>query len=285
MKRRLGPCPATVVGVSGSARDLRSTYETVTAEAGGDWHSLVTIAGRGTVIERDADYVIEGASVQKLAIALAVLDKVDRGELALSDRLELTPDVVAPGTGVYGVQAAYGDELTLANILVAMLQASDNTAVRMFGLVVPGPEINDILAAKGFTYTRVEPLPDNPNRFFLGTTTPRETHTLLTGLADQTLLSAGSTRAMLSALRRSEGGYCDGVRRAMSSAERARVATKHGADSDRRHEAGVILDATGAPVLTFAYFADNLDDIDNYGATHPAVEAHAALGRTMYDTA
>jgi len=46
---------------------------------------------------------------------------------------------------------------------------------------------------------------------------------------------------------------------------------------------GVIFDPTGAPVLTFAYFADKLGDVDNYGATHPAVRAHAVLGRAMYD--
>jgi beta-lactamase class A len=28
-------------------------------------------------------------------------------------------------------------------------------------------------------------------------------------------------------------------------------------------------------------FAEGLADLDNYGATHPAVQAHAVLGRTM----
>ena len=37
----------------------------------------------------------------------------------------------------------------------------------------------------------------------------------------------------------------------MSSAERARVATKAGWFADARHEAGVIFDAAGAPVLTY----------------------------------
>ena len=51
------------------------------------------------------------------------------------------------------------------------------------------PEINQILVAKGFPNTQVEPVA-NPNRFFLGTTTARETHDLLQALVGGTLLSA-----------------------------------------------------------------------------------------------
>jgi beta-lactamase class A len=30
-------------------------------------------------------------------------------------------------------------------------------------------------------------------------------------------------------------------------------------------------------------FAEGLGDLDNYGSTHPAVQAHAVIGRTMFD--
>jgi beta-lactamase class A len=82
-------------------------------------------------------------------------------------------------------------------------------------------------------------------------------------------------------------GYTDGVRRVMSSEERARVATKHGADFNTlgaaRHEAGVIFGRDGTPRITYAMFAEGLGELDNYGSTHPAVEAHAVLGRAMMD--
>ncbi|HKT06251.1 MAG TPA: serine hydrolase [Rugosimonospora sp.] len=261
---------------------LAEVYARESARAGGAWHAYVTAAGQ-ELVARDADRVVRAGSVQKLAVAVALLDKVDRGELALEQRLELTAPIVAPGSGTYRLQAAYGDRLTLANLLVAMLQVSDNTAVRMLGRVLPGPEVNEILAAKGFAATRVRPLALDPHRFWLGTTTPRETHALLTGLAGQTLLSAGATAAMLRVLRWTAVGYTDGVRRLMSSAERDRVAAKHAADGDLRHEVGVVFDRTGAPALTFALFADGLGDRHNYGGTHPAVLAHAALGRAMLD--
>ncbi len=104
-------------------------------------------------------------------------------------------------------------------------------------------------------------------------TTPRETHDLLWRLADKTLLSTRSSDFLLGILRWING-YHDGIRRDMSSAERSRVATKYGADYDERgaarHEAGIMFDATGAPTLTYALFADSLGDLDNYGGTHPA---------------
>ena len=284
----LGPLvsPASAETRPPSLAGLKSLYAAQKKKAGGRWHSYVTAVEGGTwknVIADDIDFVIEGASVQKLAVALAVLDKVDRGLQSLDQKLDLPESIILDGSGTYHLQAAFGDDLTIANFLVAMLQVSDNTAVRMCGRVAPGPEINEILAAKGFTHTRVEPVEGNPNRFYLGTTTPREMHTLVKGLADQTLLSASSTQAMLRVMRWSEVGYVDGVRRNMSSAERARIGIKYGANGDLRHEVGVIFDTAGAPVLVFSYFADQVGDEDNYGATNPAVQAHAVLGRAMLD--
>lgn len=58
-------------------------------------------------------------------------------------------------------------------------------AVRLCGLVCPAAELNAILVAKGFPNTQVVPVA-NPNRFFLGRTTPRETHDLVDELAAAT---------------------------------------------------------------------------------------------------
>lgn len=282
-----GALAAKPAGATGARDlgDLKATYDRVSGQAGGTWHSYVTAVDGGTtttVIEQDIDYVVQGQSVQKLAVALAVLDKVDRGELSLGQKLELEAAYIRDGSGLYENQTVIGDDLTLSNLLVTMLQVSDNSAVRMFSRLVPGTEINQILQSKGFVHTQVEPIPES-NAFYLGATTPREMHTLLTGLVNATLLSPASCQAVLQVMRWSEVGYCDGVRRVMSSDERDRVGIKYGAYEDCRHEVGIIFDANGAPVMTFCYFADDLSDVDNYGSTNPGVQAHAVLGRTMYD--
>jgi beta-lactamase class A len=268
---------------------IRQTYEEQKAKAGGTWHTHIAgVDATGApqpIVEDDADHVTQGYSVQKLAVATAVMDKIDRGELTLGTKLDLQADIILGGTGIYFLHTVWGDDITVANFLTAMLLVSDNTAVRMCGRVVPAAEINEILAAKGFVHTRVEPVA-NPNRFFLGTTTPREMHDLLWRLATGTLLSAASCRFLLS-ITRWINGYHDGVRRVMSSEERSRVATKYGADFNTlgasRHEAGIMFGTDGKPKLTYAMFAEGLGEQDNYGSTHPAVQAHAVIGRTLLD--
>jgi beta-lactamase class A len=283
----IGASPAAAAAAGPDA--ISDTYQREKAKAGGSWHTH--IAGVDTtgavvpIVEDDADHVTQGYSVQKLAVATAVLDKVDRGELTLGQKLDLPADIILGGTGVYFLHTVWGDQITIANFLTAMLLISDNTAVRMCGRVAPAAEINEILAAKGFVHTRVEPVA-NPNRFYLGTTTPREMHDLLWRLATKTLLSAQSCTFLLS-ITRWINGYMDGVRRVMSSEERSRVATKYGADYNTlgasRHEAGIMFGPDGRPKLTYAMFAEGLGDLDNYGSTHPAVQAHAVIGRTMLD--
>jgi beta-lactamase class A len=280
--------PASAAARSGPAC-IRSTYEREKAKAGGTWHTHIAgVDATGLpqpIVEDDADHVTQGYSVQKLAVATAVMDKIDRGELSLGQKLDLPADIILGGSGIYFLHTVWGDQITIANFLTAMLLVSDNTAVRMCGRVVPAAEINEILAAKGFVHTRVEPVA-NPNRFYLGTTTPREMHDLLWRLATKTLLSPGSCTFLLS-ITRWINGYMDGVRRVMSSEERSRVATKYGADFNTlgasRHEAGIMFGPDGLPKLTYAMFAEALSDQDNYGSTHPAVQAHAVIGRTMLD--
>jgi beta-lactamase class A len=268
---------------------IKKVYGRTTAKAGGNWYAHIAAvdpAGAGVpIVEQDADRVLHGYSVQKLAVATTVLHKIDQGELTLGTTVELSADLILGGSGSYLLHTVWGDRITVANFLTAMLLVSDNTAVRLCGRVAPAREINEILAELGFVHTRVEPVTD-PNRFLLGTTTARETHDLLRRLATRTLLEPASCDFLLRVLR-APNGYHDGVRRRMSSSERARVATKHGADFNNlggaRHEAGIMFDPDGIPALTYALFADGLGEQENYGATHPAVRAHARIGRTMLD--
>ena len=77
--------------------------------------------------------------------------------------------------------------------------------------------------------------------------------------------------------------FTDGIRRTMSSDERLRVATKAGWFSDGRNEAGIMFDATGRPILTYSLFAHGQANPDDFGATHPAVQARAVMGREFLD--
>ncbi|MBQ0901382.1 serine hydrolase [Micromonospora sp. U21] len=264
-----------------AARRVAASYARSSTEAGGNWQAYVSVADPAgapvVAVSAEADRRIEAYSVNKIAVATAVLDKVDRGLLALDQRVEVTAAIVVPGgDGIFSLDGAYPSSVTLGHVLATLLTVSDDTAVRLCGSVCPAAELNAILVAKGFPNTQVEPVA-NPNRFFLGTSTPRETHDLLRALVAGTLLSPAST-AFLLGLLRAPVAFTDGIRRTMSSEERARIATKAGWFADARHEAGIIFDRSGAAVLTYALFADGQADPDDFGATHPAVQARAAMG-------
>ncbi|GAA3520263.1 serine hydrolase [Actinocatenispora rupis] len=265
---------------------VRAAYRRRSRTAGGTWHAYVSVTGPDgaptVAVDDDATATVQAYSVNKVAVAVAVLDTVDRGRLALDRTVEVTADLVVPGgDGVFGLDGAYPSRVTVGHALATLLTVSDDTAVRLCGLVTPAAEINDVLAAKGFPDTRVEPAAD-PHRFHLGTTTARQTHDLLWALAAGTLLSPASTAYLLGVLR-SPIAYTDGIRRTMSSDERHRVATKAGWYADGRHEAGIVFDPAGRPALTYALFAYGQGDAGNLGATHPATHARAGLGRTFLD--
>src|SRR5690349_5570225 len=104
---------------------VQRVYDRQKTRAGGRWHSHIAALnpdGSATeIVADDADFVINGYSVQKLAVATAVLDKVDRGELTLGTLTPLTADNIAGGSGIYHLHRVYGDQITVANFLTAML--------------------------------------------------------------------------------------------------------------------------------------------------------------------
>ncbi|MEU9692594.1 serine hydrolase [Amycolatopsis japonica] len=279
------------VDAASAARRISQVYARETAKAGGTWSSSVSVADSAgnlvPAVSERADEVVEAYSVNKIAVATAVLDKIDRGLLTLDQRVDVTADIVIKDTdGIFALDGAYPSSVTLGHAMAALLTLSDNTAVRLCGLVCPAAELNEILRGKGFVHTQVVPVA-NPNRFFLGKTTPAETHTLLRKLVGGTLLSAKSTEYLLNILR-SLSAFTDGVRLDLTSAERLRVATKAGWFNDGRNEAGVMFSADGKPILTYSLFAsgefagDPAVNKDDYAATHPALRARAKLGRTMF---
>ncbi|MER5701473.1 serine hydrolase [Micromonospora sp. NPDC002296] len=279
--------PRTAANAVEAASWVAARYALESNRAGGNWQAYVTVANSSAAplvaVADEADTQVEAYSVNKIAVATAVLDKVDRGLLTLAQQVDVTASIVVPGgDGIFSLDGAYPSSVTLGHALANLLTVSDDTAVRLCGLVCPAAELNQILVAKGFPNTQVQPVA-NPNRFFLGTSTPRETHDLLRALVAGTLLSASST-AFLLGLLRSPVAFTDGIRREMSSAQRARIATKAGWFGDARHEAGVIFDSAGAAVLTYALFAAGQAEADNFGATHPAVQARARMGRSFLAT-
>jgi|DewCreStandDraft_5_1066085.scaffolds.fasta_scaffold00077_20 beta-lactamase class A len=81
------------------------------------------------------------ASTYKVPIAVQVLTKVDRGELALDQMITLEPADLSPGSGTLSdLFRAPGVALSVRNLLELMLLISDNTATDVLLRVAGGAE-------------------------------------------------------------------------------------------------------------------------------------------------
>jgi beta-lactamase class A len=278
---------AAAAGTRNPVRTVARVYAREVEKAQGVWSSFISVGGN-TAVEAGADNVVEAFSVNKLAVATAVLDKIDRGLLTLDQRVDVTAAIVIQDIdGIFALDRAYPSSITLGHAMANLLTVSDNTAVRLCGLVCPALELNEILRNKGFVATQVVPVA-NPNRFFLGNTTPRETHTLLSKLVAGELLSPTSTDYLLNVIR-STSAFTDGIRLKLSTPERLRVATKAGWFNDGRNEAGIVFAEDGTPGAIYSLFArgpfvgDAATNDADFGAPHPALRARQVLGRTLVD--
>ena len=85
--------------------------------------------GGDEVISFNGDETFAMASTYKVAIATAVLDRVDRGELSLDQLVEVPNEMFV--TGVVALAETFphgGIQLSVANLIEVMITESDNTA-------------------------------------------------------------------------------------------------------------------------------------------------------------
>src|SRR5437764_14671123 len=80
-----------------AAASVRRVYQARSRQAGGTWNSYLSVADTdGTLlpaVQDNPDAVVQAYSVNKLAVATALLDKVDRGLLTLDHRADVTAGI------------------------------------------------------------------------------------------------------------------------------------------------------------------------------------------------
>ena len=95
--------------------------------------------GRGPRILINADRGFPMGSTFKVAVAGAILSKVDRGEIALDQLVPVDPAIVVESEGIAQVARHPGISLSVANLLELMLTVSDNTATDVLTKLAGGP--------------------------------------------------------------------------------------------------------------------------------------------------
>ncbi|HEX5051623.1 MAG TPA: serine hydrolase [Planctomycetota bacterium] len=162
--------------------------------------------GNGEEAALAADETFPTASMIKVPILAALLDKVERGELDYHQDLVYGKERLYAGEDLLG-SFADGSKVALAKVVMLMITTSDNTAALWCQeLAGTGTTINDWLAAQGFAVTRVNSrTPERAEQqklFGWGQTTPREMAEMLVRARQGTLVSPAASEEMQRCLSR-----------------------------------------------------------------------------------
>ena len=202
---------AAARGVAGTADErpdplLQRTIEECAAGFRGDVGVYVRHLPSGRSASLRADEVFPTASMVKVPILLALVDRVERGELDWHATLVYNDSLLYPGDDIVGgLRDSAG--ISLSKVAMLMITTSDNTAAlwcqRLAG---GGAAVNGWLERNGFDSTRVNSRTtgreEARNRYGWGQTTPREMAALLVRIREGTAVSRAASEEMYRMLTR-----------------------------------------------------------------------------------
>jgi len=147
------------------------------------------------------DTVFPTASMVKLPIMIALMEKMQHGELADTQHLEYRDSLLYEGIDILGSFKA-GERIELSKVVMLMLSMSDNTAsLWLQSLAGGGTRINSIMDSLGFKQTRVNSRTPgretNREIYGWGQTTPKEMATIMAKLYRHEIGSDSLSERML----------------------------------------------------------------------------------------
>ena len=114
--------------------------------------------GSGLNVTVNGDETFVMASTYKVAIAVTLLDRVDKGQVKLSDLIDLPQKEMVAGTNAIAESYVHpGVQFSVANLIEVMITESDNTATDFSLKLAGGPEaVTKKLRSLGITEQRVD---------------------------------------------------------------------------------------------------------------------------------
>lgn len=202
---------AATCGAAGTADErpdplLQRTIEECATGFRGDVGVYVRHLPSGRSASLRADEVFPTASMVKVPILLALVDRVERGELDWHATLVYHDSLLYPGDDIVGgLRDSAG--IGLSKVAMLMITTSDNTAAlwcqRLAG---GGAAVNGWLERNGFDSTRVNSRTpgreEARNRYGWGQTTPREMAELLVRIREGRAVNRAASEEMYRMLTR-----------------------------------------------------------------------------------
>ena len=151
-------CFGPAHGQTTEGQSVGSAIERVVTGLAGRIGFAAQEIGGDEVVAFNGDETFAMASTYKVAIAAAVLDRVDRGELSLDQLVEVPPDMFV--TGVFALAETFphpGIQLSVANLIEVMITESDNTTTDVSMELAGGSAaVTEYLRNLGITDIRVD---------------------------------------------------------------------------------------------------------------------------------
>jgi beta-lactamase class A len=243
--------------------------------------SITDLSSGMSIMQHNEDDVHFAASINKLPVALLLLEDLRANKVSLDQTMTWLPSDVRAGFGVYD-QPGAPTSATLGDVLYDMLNHSGNTAVRVVvNGALSGPQaVNDRLASKPeLVHTRLIPL--DATRFFLGDTTSKESLWVLTELMKTQDAPASFIRNALAA-----NIFTDfGVRSQLAGNDFVVLVNKIGllddVDGNNRHDVGIIYNIKTHKSYAYALLTTAPFNDTDPSATEQANESLMDMGRPL----
>lgn len=218
------------------------------------------------------------ASINKLPVALLVLEDLRSGTLDMEQTMTWVPSDRRDGGGVYDAPDA-PTQARLKDVLYDMLNRSGNTAVRVlvnYGLGL-APAVNERWAQiPQLSHTYLIPLED-PTRFYLGNSTPHDSLWTL-----QQLMNTQDSYGQFVKNALATNPYTDtGTRSQLAGNEYIVLVNKLGLlndpDGNNRHDVGIIYNTRTHKSYAYAFMTTSPQA--NEAATPQAEQSLKDMGR------
>jgi beta-lactamase class A len=148
--------------------------------------------GSGVSVTVNGDESFVMASTYKVAIAVTLLDLVDKGEVKLTDLIDITQEMMVAGDNAIALNFVHpGIKLSVANLIEPMITESDNTATDACLKLAGGPEaVTKMMRSIGITDLRVDRYTSEILRDFYGLPDKAYASVLAKAIANDPTLAA-----------------------------------------------------------------------------------------------
>lgn len=264
---------AAAVSAAGSVERAGAALADVEREVGGRIGVFALDTGSGRAIGRRADERFAMCSTFKWLLAAAVLARVDRGELALDDRVPFTARDLLEHAPVTRARVAEGS-MTVDALAESTVTVSDNTAANLLLARVGGPQgVTRFARGLGDGVTRLDRDEPGLNANDPGdprdTTSPRAMVGLMRRvLAGDALLPGGRERLLgwMRACATGRERLRAGLPRDWVAGDKTGTGA-HGAAND----IAIAWPPDRAPILIAAFTSDSAADLAHFAAAHAAI--------------